>query len=84
MAKFQCVCGFLISTSGDIPDPYQWNLLTDARFDEFVGQVDSDQLYMDATVMFRCPNSGHLWIYWSGLENLPSLYTPTPTENDSD
>ena len=33
------------------------------------GPVDADQIYMQATEMFRCPNRGHLWIYWNGLEH---------------
>lgn len=76
MAKLQCVCGYLIRTSGDIPSPYQWNLLADQTFDDLAEVADVDRLYMDATVMFRCPRSGHLWIYWDGLEASPTLYSP--------
>jgi hypothetical protein len=83
MAKFRCVCGFIISTSGEIPHPYQWNLLSDVAFDAFTGLVDVDQIYMRATVMFRCPKSDHLWIYWNGLDQPPALYSPTPTAGES-
>lgn len=76
MAKFQCVCGYTIRTSGDIPHPYQWNLLADQTFDELPEVVDLDRLYMDATVMFKCPSSGHLWIYWDGVEASPTMYSP--------
>ena len=82
MAKFQCFCGYTISTSGDIPHPYQWNLLSDTTFDGFAGLVDADQIYMESTVMFRCPNSGHLWIYWDGLDHPPSPYAPIQSDGE--
>lgn len=77
MAKFQCVCGYMISTSGEIPHPYQWELVSDVDFDGFAGLVDADQIYMKATVMFRCPSSDHLWVYWDGIDQPPSLYSPS-------
>lgn len=76
MAKFYCVCGYIIHTSGEIPHPFQWSILSDVAFDEFTGLVDADELYMKSTIMFRCPNSGHLWIYWNGFGELPTLSTP--------
>jgi hypothetical protein len=77
MAKFQCVCGYMISTSGEIPHPYQWELVSDVDFDGFSGLVDADQIYMKATVMFRCPSCDHLWVYWDGMDQAPSLYSPS-------
>lgn len=46
MAKFYCVCGYTISTSGDIPHPYQWNLIADSVFDDLSDSVAVDPLYM--------------------------------------
>lgn len=83
MAKFRCVCGHIIHTSGEIPHPYQWNLLSDVAFDG-ADAHDIDALYMQATIMFRCPNSGHLWIYWDGLDRAPYLYTPTDFRSSRD
>ncbi|WP_136518141.1 hypothetical protein [Cellulomonas telluris] len=80
MAKFLCVCGSVVSTSGEIPHPYQWNLISDGDFDTSTGTVDADELYMRSTLMFRCPRSGHLWIYWSGIDNAPSLYSPVEVD----
>lgn len=77
MAKFQRVCGSTIRTSGDIPHLYQWNLLLGEAFDELPEIADVDRLYLDATVMFKCPRSEHLWIYWNGLDASPTLYSPT-------
>lgn len=78
MVKFYCVCGYTISTSGDIPHPYQWNLIADSVFDDLSDSVAVHPLYMQSTVMFRCPRSGHLWIYWDGLGASPALYSPGP------
>ncbi|MFJ3407279.1 hypothetical protein [Promicromonospora sp. NPDC090134] len=76
MAKFLCLCGHAIRTSGEIPHPYQWNVLSDVDFDHHSGTVDADELYQQATLMYRCPQSDHLWIYWRGLDHPPSLYSP--------
>ena len=78
MAKFTCVCGQVLTTSGNIPHPYQWSLISDVDFDGLSGMIDADQLYMESTLMLRCPASGHLWVYWSGLDELPTLYDPAP------
>lgn len=77
LAKFSCVCGHIIHTSGNIPHPYQWNMVSDVAFDS-AEVVGIDALYMESTLMFRCPNSGHLWVYWDGYGELPTLYTPGP------
>jgi hypothetical protein len=66
----------MIRTSGNVPHDYQWSLLSDLDFDRFSGDVDAGALYQQATLMFRCPQSDHLWIYWDGLGRPPSLYSP--------
>jgi hypothetical protein len=77
MAKFRCVCGYSISTSGPIPNPDEWRCLSDYDFEAFTGQVRAEDLYLQSTIMYRCPESGHLWIFWNGFDKDPSLYTPT-------
>lgn len=76
MAKFVCVCGYVIRTSGSIPNPNEWRCLSDQDFDAFTGLVDAEDIYMQSTIMFRCPESDHLWIYWDGFDQAPSLYAP--------
>jgi hypothetical protein len=76
MAKFRCVCGYAIKTSGEIPHPFQWNLVSDEAFDADPASIDVDELYMAAVVAFRCPSSGHLWIYWDGMDGEPTVYAP--------
>lgn len=83
MVKFLCVCGYPIRTSGDIPHTYQWSLLSDVDFDRCSGTVDAGVLYEQATLMFRCPQSDHLWIYWRGPGHPPSLYSPGDNQTQS-
>jgi hypothetical protein len=78
MAKFLCVCGHRISTSGDIPNPDQWQCLSDVDFEAFQGTVNAEELYMQTTLMYRCPVSDHLWFFWKGIDEPPVLYAPTP------
>jgi hypothetical protein len=68
MAKFACVCGTVISTSGNIPNENEWKLLSDVEFDKYSGQIDVEVLYQSATIAFRCPVSDHLWIFWDGFD----------------
>jgi hypothetical protein len=77
MAKFRCVCGQPLSTSGSIPNPDEWHCLSDADFDAFEGLVNAEDLYTQSTIMYRCPASGHLWCFWNGIEEPPALYAPT-------
>jgi hypothetical protein len=85
MARFDCVCGQVIHISGYIPNPVEWQLLSDVQFTAFFekgdekgdGSVDVGDLYMETTSMYRCPRSGHLWIFWDGFDAAPALYSPT-------
>ena len=81
MAKFLCVCGTVIRTSGNIPNENQWQLMSDVDFDSFQGMVDVEAIYLACTVVFRCPVSDHLWIYWNGFDQPPQLYAPTPHDS---
>ena len=78
MAKFVCVCGTTITTSGEIPNRTQWNLISDVDFDSYSGEVNAEDVYRAATIAFRCPVSDHLWIYWDGFDKAPQLYQPIP------
>jgi hypothetical protein len=78
MAKFLCLCGHEMSTSGSIPNPTEWRCLSDSDFDAFEGLVQAEDLYLQSTILLRCPISGHLWIFWEGINRPPSLYDPAP------
>jgi hypothetical protein len=74
LAKFLCVCGHSLSTSGLVPNPDEYHCLSDSDFEAFTGLVNAEDIYGQSTVMYRCPASGHLWIFWKGLDEPPTLY----------
>lgn len=82
MAKFQCVCGEQISTSGLIPNPIEWRVISDTEFDEFQGQVSAEAVYLRMRAMFRCPASDHLWVFWDGFDAEPSVYAPVDSRRE--
>jgi hypothetical protein len=79
MAKWLCLCGHTIRSSGAIPNPDEWHLLSDVTFDGFEGTVDAEEIYLATTIAYRCPASDHLWIFWNGFDHAPSIYSPVPT-----
>lgn len=79
MARFRCVCDYSISTSNGIPNPNEWHCLSDTDFQAFTELVNSEDIYMQSTIMYRCPNSGHPWIFWDGFDRAPALYDPIPS-----
>lgn len=78
MAKFRCVCGETISTSGAIPNPNEWRCISDVDLEQFFGTDRMEQLYQEMVIFYRCPVSDHIWVFWDGIENEPSLYAPMP------
>jgi hypothetical protein len=82
MAKFLCVWGHAITTSGLIPNPDEWRCPSDRGFEAFTGLVQAEDLYLQATIMYRCPSSGHLWSFWNGIDERPSLYAPVELPED--
>ncbi|WP_157357207.1 hypothetical protein [Amycolatopsis nigrescens] len=81
MAKFRCVCGQLISTSGEIPNPIEWHCISDVNLGRLVDDGTADDVYHASTIFYRCPASDHLWVFWDGIDKSPSLYSPTPKTN---
>ena len=78
--KFMCRCGGVIHTSGYIPNPTEWKVISDELFDEFHGEMDVEVIYAAALSMFKCPRCGRLWFYWGGFDNPPSSYLPEPDD----
>lgn len=80
MAKFVCVCGQVLSTSGSIPNPDEWHIVSDEALEPIWESGAVDDVYRISTFVYRCPKSDHLWIYWDGWELPPTLYSPEPAE----
>jgi hypothetical protein len=84
MAKLRCECGYLIAISGEIPNPLEWKILSDSRFDEFEGLIDAEKIYGECNSMFRCPNCGRLWVFWNGFGKDPECYSPRSINRPGD
>ncbi|MCO5973360.1 hypothetical protein [Actinoallomurus soli] len=84
MSKIRCVCKTILSTSGEIPNPIEWKVMSDSKFDEFSGSVDAEEIYRSCGSIFRCPTCGRLWVFWNDLGEDPQLYAPESIEQLDD
>jgi hypothetical protein len=66
VAKFLCECGATIRMSGEIPNPQQWLLISDASFDRFAGEVDADDVYSAMLLAYLCDDCGRLGVLERG------------------
>ncbi|KLN36440.1 hypothetical protein FB00_00905 [Cellulosimicrobium funkei] len=64
-----------IRSSGPIPNPIEWLLVSDTDFDEFSGRATADDVYAAAQHAFRCPTCDRLHVFWSGLAEPSTVYT---------
>jgi hypothetical protein len=54
MAKRLCRCGARVQSSGPIPNPAEWLLLSDTDFEAFTGPANAEDVYEAMTHAFRC------------------------------
>lgn len=75
MRKFRCVCGQVISTSGESRD--EWLILQEQAFGQLWDMGETfEEVFHAAKRMYLCPKSGHLWVFWSGLGKAGTCYYP--------
>jgi hypothetical protein len=74
MPSISCACGNKLAY-GEIPNPIEWRMISDAEFDQFAGTVDAEDVYKKTVSALRCDRCGRLWIYWDGFENEPVVYS---------
>jgi hypothetical protein len=65
MAKW--LCGAMIQSSGPVPNPAEYLLVSDVDFDGFTGFVEAEDVYMAMTHAFRCASCDRLHVFWSGM-----------------
>jgi hypothetical protein len=82
MAKWSCACGNTIRSSGAIPNPQEWKLISDARFGPLFDteNVTVEQILDASVYAYRCERCDRLHVYWSGLGDYP----PTTYIRESD
>jgi hypothetical protein len=78
MAKWMCTCGETMQSSGPIPNPAEWLLVSDTDFDAFTGLVQADDVYANLTHSFRCPTCDRMHVFWIGFDNEPIVFAPEP------
>jgi hypothetical protein len=76
MPSIACKCGYRLDF-GQVPNPTEWLVISDTRFEGFVGSVDAEELYAEFEHFLKCPKCGRLWIYWDGFKNPPTCYDPS-------
>lgn len=82
MARWRCVCGEVIRSSGEIPNPVEWHVIHDPDVEILYesgapsGPAWESKFLDVAVYLYRCPVSDHLWIFWDGIGSAPSLYGP--------
>ena len=75
MAGIKCTCGEIIKFN-EIPNPNEWRLISDVKYDEYTGMIDAEDLDAAMKSMIICNRCNRLWIYWNGFENDPTPYKP--------
>jgi len=85
MAKYKCpFCndGFA-HTSGLIPNPKEWLLISDKDFDKITDTIIRDKLYSKMTHLFKCINIDceGIAIFWKGFRENPVWYNTNEFES---
>jgi hypothetical protein len=62
--------------SGDIPNSIEWNALPNTALHAPDEEEKLSNLILASTSIFRCPVSDHLFIFWSGFGDDPTVYAP--------
>ena len=74
MSKIQCKCGNILGI-GKIPNPNEWLTISDCEFDNYQGQVNSEDLYKKMSHYLECDRCSRLLFFPNGFENAPIVYT---------
>lgn len=77
MAKHACpYCDGFAHTSGEIPNPNESLLISDVEFESVGETIDSDVLYEQFKHLFKCVSCDAIAIFWRGLSDEPTWYSP--------
>jgi len=73
MPGFRCRCDEPLSWS-QIPCKIEYKFISDVEYDNYVGSIDAEDLYMEMKSFMKCPKCGRLWVFWSGFGKGPEEY----------
>jgi len=84
MAKWVCPCGNTIRSSGAIPNPQEWHIVSDVNVDAVASAAplpDDDAIvtfHRLTHLVYRCERCDRLHIFWNPDQWPPSIYAPEP------
>ena len=73
MPGIKCKCGNTIDI-GRIPNPNELLLISDMEYDNFSGQINSEELYLKFKSMLSCDCCKRLLYFKNGFDNNPEYY----------
>lgn len=73
MPKFKCVCSEVINLS-EVPSPHQYLMISDQKYDNFQGLVDTEVLYREMIITVKCPTCKRLYLYERGFDKPATIY----------
>lgn len=77
MAKYECpFCDWYAHTSGGIPNPNEWLLMSAKAHDQLPGTISSSELINQMTHLFKCVSCDGIAIFWKGFGEKPTWYKP--------
>lgn len=81
MAKYKCPhCDYYAHTSGAIPNPNEYSLVSSTWICNSEDKVNVDTMYLESGSMFKCIGCNAVVIFWSGDFDSPSWYKPEAHE----
>jgi len=75
MPKFLCECGEALSYS-EIPCKIEYKFISDVDYDQFQGEINAEDLYIQMKSFIECQNCKRLWVFWNGYQERPTQYIP--------
>ncbi len=75
VAKWRCRCGGVIHTSGPIPHPDGFYVLSEEAYNAHASVPNFD-LIQEAVGAHVCRNCTRLRVWWDGWDNEPTVYQP--------
>ena len=61
-----------------MPNPTEWVVAADVDLIEVDDNPSLEELWGRRILrsLYRCPASGHLWVFWDGFDAPPAGYAP--------
>lgn len=61
---------------GAIPNPIEWLIISDDRYEKFQGTVDSERVFQAMNGVLKFSSRGRLSIFWNGFHSVSTSCFP--------